>query len=258
MKKGKGFALTSAIMLVVAMLGVSFATSLTLSSPHAPSFSAYARCSPASASVNVTAGSAQVVVPPECESQDIRLYVGSGNVAHSVEVESGEPVSLPAGFVNPQGALVTANTWPLPTSLDVDQPPVVDDAPFVCTVPQGECIVEDLTIKSWSDNWPDIDAYNAGGRITTTSPTKQEWTLTINLSSPDFPFVAGGVHDTQKGLVHLGDSGCSTTPRTITVKGTTAWGDHNYVWAGGKARNFQINGDLHAKPGKTYSLLKCP
>lgn len=246
------------MMLIVAMLGVSFATSLTLSSPTAPSFAADARCSSAAASVNVTQGTARVAIPQGCQSQNIRLYVGAGNGAYSVEVEDGETVSLPAGFVEPEAALVTAGTWPLPTNLEVDQPPVGDDSPFVCTVAQGECTVENLTINPWSENWPVIDAYNASGSITSTSPTKQEWTLTINLSSPYFPFVADGVNDIQNGLVHLGDSGCSANPRTITVKGTTTWGEYDYVWEGAPTRNFQINGNLGTRPGKNYNLLSCP
>lgn len=258
MKKSSGVALVSAVMLVVAMLGVSFATSLTLSSPTAPSFASDSRCSSSPASVSVTEGTAQVVVPEGCQSQDISLFLGASGAAYSVEVVSGQTISLPTEFSRPQAALVTVGTWPLPTSLDVGEPPVVDDSPFTCTVPAGECTVENLELSAWSSsNWPEINEYNASGSITTTSPTKQEWTLTINLSSPAFPFVADGVNDTQKGLVLLSDAGCVQVPRTITVKGTTTWGDYNYVRAG-KPRNFQINGDLRVRSGKTYNLLSCP
>ncbi len=47
--------------------------------------------------------------------------------------------------------------------------------------------------------------------------------------------------DTSGGLVLISNSGCSATPRTLTVKGTTNWGTFNTV-VSGRVSEFQVQG----------------
>lgn len=242
-----------AIVLGASATSLAFASSLQLSPPTPPSFADASRCSSAEAVVTVKSGMATVAVPDECAGEDISLYLGVGNTTASVGVGTGSgTVTLPQGFTSPEGVLVTSATWPLLTNWTTEEPPVVNDSIFTCTVPQGTCEVKDINLYSWTTGYPPVTSdYMLSGTIVTSSTGPgQPWELVINLSSSKLPFVANWLATTSDGLIRVADSGCSATPRTVTVKGTTTWG--NYHWAGG---NFQVYGSLNT--AQHTKLLDC-
>lgn len=246
-----------AALVGTSVLSLAFASSLQLSSPTRPSFADAARCSSDPATVTVLNGHATVKVPPECEGEEILLYVAASGQAKKITVGTGSgTITLPSGAALPDQALVTTDTWPLPTELEIDDPPVVGDSPVTCYSPGGSCEIVNLELNAWG--WPKKNEYNFSGSIVSTSPTKHRWTLVLNLSSSDFPFVASGVKDTQGGLVKISSSQCSESPRTITVEGTDTWGEYDYVGGGLPQRNFQINGRLITQGPETDKLLSCP
>lgn len=249
-----------AIVLGASATSLAFASSLQLSPPTPPSFADASRCSSAEAVVTVKSGMATVAVPDECAGEDISLYLGVGNTTASVGVGTGSgTVTLPQGFTSPEGVLVTSATWPLLTNWMIEEPPVVNDSIFTCTVPQGTCEVKNVKIDSWGQGWPTVlTEYTISGTITSSSPDKQPFQLMINLSNPQLPFVANGLWDDQGGLlVGIANSGCGATPRTVTVKGTTAWGDENLI-GGGKDRFVQVYGRLNLPVyPRQHNLLYC-
>lgn len=257
MRKLKKLSLAGAAAGIVAAgaaLGMAFASALTLTAPIAPSVTLSSKCSTDDAVVTIDAGVASVVTPAACEGENLALVLGHGQTASIVSVPSGGSVSLPGSLTQPQGVLVTSDTWPLSTDWTIQDLPDPDPetAPFTCSVPNGTCEVTDINLNSWG--WPSTNEYNISGTIVSSSPTHQQWTLTINLSSPDLPFVANSLRDAQGGLVKSSDSGCAASERTVTVTGTTTWGDYHLIWDG-QSRNFQVNGKLATGTG---GLLSCP
>lgn len=256
-----------AIVLGASATSLAFASSLQLSPPTSPSFADASRCSSAEAVVTVKSGMATVAVPDECAGEDISLYLGVGNTTASVGVGTGSgTVTLPQGFTSPEGVLVTSATWPLLTNWMIEEPPVVNDSIFTCTVPQGTC---EVTLKKPDYEWPG-DRYRITGKITSTDipappanlqgdrnyleKNAQKWEVLINLSSPKFTFLANWLGDGQGGLVKVADSGCSAIPRTVTVKGTTTWGAYDFIWKGVE-REFQVFGSVQYAQG--VKLLDC-
>lgn len=256
MKKRSVAAILAAALILVSMVSMVAASSLTLGSPTVPSFFKASKCSSASADVTVVGGSATVAVPQGCESTDLKLYVGANGQASSVDFVPGTPSALPAGFASPKAALVTADTWPLGTELTIDtDPPIIDDEPFTCWTPEGICTVENLRYSDWG--WPTKDSYNMAGTIKTTAATDQPWTLMVNLSSPVFGFTANYVWDFAGGLLIVeSTSACDVVPRTFTATGKQ-WQD---TVGPKKTQQFQIHGTLKDRSdlSENLRLLSCP
>jgi hypothetical protein len=100
--------------------------------------------------------------------------------------------------------------------------------------------------------YPTPTDYLISATVSSSSATPVTWQVTINLSSSDLPFLATNLSDNQGGLVKVSATSCSASPRTVTVKGTTSWGNYHQVQAGQTA-NLQVHGTLSG----TGDLLSC-
>lgn len=201
------------IALVVSVLGLSAASTLTLTAPTAPAQTAVSKCSTQVAAVNFEAGQALLDVPEECADEPLNLYVASDSGTETVPVPA-HATQVPVGSSNPKDALLTAGTWPLVTSWAISGGPGIGDEPFLCElIPEGTCEVANLVL--WVH--PDGNAYQAKAEITSPYADRRPWRLTINLSSPEFPFLADEVIETDGRFVVESDSGCTARPRTITA-----------------------------------------
>lgn len=236
---------------------VAAASSLHLVSAPRPMFAAAAKCSAEQVEVGIEGASANFSLPEGCLNLPIGVHVvgASGTLEAFTTGQEDNTVVLPATPEETEGVLLTADSWVLRTSWYATEKPPVDDSIFTCTVPQGTCRVEITSINKWSESsWPTIDTYQVKAEVLSDSLTAQPWQVTINLSSPQLPFLAQGLQDVQYGgLVKVGSTDCSATPRTVTIKGTDTWGQYHLVGAGLPSRNIQIEGRLT----KTGNLLSC-
>lgn len=142
-------------------------------------------------------------------------------------------------------ARVTIGGWLVPSSWSW--------APAVsCVIPSAPATPCTATVTS-TNQWPSPPTtYMWSLAVSTTSPVPVAWQVTFNLSDPAFPFVAGALNDVQAGLVLVSSSPCGASPRLVTVRGTTAWGDYHRVQQG-TVREMQIQGDRTG----TGNLLTC-
>lgn len=238
------------------VVGSAFAASLSLVAEGRPAFTKSARCSPEQVDVELDGASASVQVPEPCldTALDVLVADQDGVITAPASGTAGT-AQLPRVPDDPKAVLVTADSWPLRTHWSAaPQPPVGDDI-FTCKIPNGACWVEVTKIHSWSGSWPTIDHYQVTASVMSDAPSPEPWEVTINLSSPELPFLAAGLEDVQtSGLVKVSATDCSASPRTVTVKGTTSWGEYHLVGGGMPARNMQVEGRLTGDG----NLLSCP
>lgn len=254
-----GAAIAVAAVTGVSLAGLAFASSLSMTSPMRPSFLDVARCSPEGARVDIDNGLATVTVPQGCSEEQVELFLAGHDGVERVQVGTGSnTVSVPSAAALPEEVLVTAGTWPLPTDWSAKEDPVepeVGDSPFTCTVPEGECTAE-LTYKAEWGTAPWV--YEVRGEMTSTSATPQTWTMTINLSSLEFPFLANDLRDDGGGLLQrVDDSGCDANPRTVTVKGRVGWAGDQV--SQGAVVHFSVRGfDTIQAYDAQRTLMQCP
>lgn len=254
--------LVCGIALMVALLGTASATELSLSSPTRPSYALAERCSNAPVAVTGEAGSSTVTIsglPAGCTELPLTVWLheaGSTYRGTAVAPAAGEDVTLTvAGLqLSPQTAgLVTAATWPLQTATTVSS----GSLPFVsCRTPDNpEAGCEATVAGEWQWGWPTASDWVRNLEVTSSSQTPVRWELVINLSHPSLPFhPTQTLHSTDQGLVRVAASACDAEPRTVTVRGTTGWGDHHTV-SDGMTRRAQLHGTSATGSG---GLFNCP
>lgn len=179
--------------------------------------------------------------------QVARRFAGSATAAATTTV-TGTALT-PAANLVPR---VTIGGWLVPSTWTWTAP--VPTLPAVsCRVPASPstpCTATVTRVNQWSSP---ATSYQWFVTVSTTSRTPVVWELTFNLSDPAFPFVAKAFEDKQAGLVKVAASACSAIPRTVTVKGTTGWGQYHQVWAG-KTSELEVQGHRAG----TGNLLTCP
>lgn len=253
MKKRKLFAGGLLAAVVASAVSVGAASSLQLTYPTHPYYTVASKCSTQEADVTIRDGAATLTIPDGCEEDDLALYLGQGDTAERFQVSKGSN-TVNVGEVSPEGALLTADTWPLSTKWTLLDPPEPGDSPVTCQlIPSGECEVTDLSLTSWG--WPETDTYIVFGKVVSSVEKPTLWKITINLSDDYFPFEANGLWALNQGVVRESDSGCDAQPRTITLTGTTEWGQHQYTWAGAAPRPFQVQGQLTDPNGPGAPIL---
>lgn len=249
-----------AAFLCISALGTSFASSLLLSPPTQPALTHASRCSSAPAVVTLKDGKAEVVVPEECADHTTYLHLGTNSETTSIPIGPGSGVvTVDDDLLSPEAVLVTSDTWPLMTELIADETSPVEV--LECRTPSGTC---DIKINSLFFQWPG-DSFWLVAEFSSSSPVKEQWEVTINLSSPellvpntapiDERVPATWLGDAQDGLVKVGSTACSADPRTVTVKGTTSWGEYNYIGGGLPSKQLQVFGSLSLSNGS--ALIDC-
>ncbi|WP_456786708.1 hypothetical protein [Cellulomonas sp. P5_C5] len=257
-------------LLAVVSLSPASAAQLALSTRHLGAF-VLERCTngplPATSGTVSAGASTQVVlsaIPTACRGKQasLRLFTAAGTALATTDTV----VTLPAGsatatvtvpsypVAQASGLALTIATWGVPTTWTST---VVTLPAFSCAVVQGNpnstC---DATVTGGTEwGYPTATDFLRSIRISSTSNSPVRWQLTINLSDPGFPFLAKALADGQGGLVLVGTSGCSASPRTVTVEGTTAWGGYDRVSAG-NPRDLEVHGYASNQP--TTMLLNCP
>lgn len=244
------------------------ASALDLNGAKRAYVGAFSACSRNAISVtNATTGSSATTVTVSgldasaCSGKTIQLWLrdsAAGTLtATSATVSASTatitvPVYTPANVV---GAIVYLGGWGAPTTWTYTPPTTLPA--FTCEVLNGSnktCTATVTSTTSWSEDWPTITTWIKTVQVSTTSSGSVKWQVTINLSSPDLPSFAKSLKDNQGGLVLVSTSGCSATPRTVTVKGTTSWGSYDTVTAGNPV-SLQVQGSSMA--GSTGNLLTC-
>ncbi len=179
-----------------------------------------------------------------------RRLVASGTVTTATAT-----LTAATGTFTPSTGLrvhVTIGGWQVPATWTSTAPvPLLS-----CTVlgtPTATCTATVTGGSQWG--YPTTSDYLGTVQITTTSSTPVRWQVTMNLSDATLPFLADALQDTQGGLVLVGTSGCTASPRTVTVRGTTAWGTYDTVSAG-QSRSLQVHG--FSTNQATPMLLNCP
>jgi hypothetical protein len=183
------------------------------------------------------------------------VYVRSGGTTQSVSTTVGGStanLTLGTAATAVDGAAATLNTWLVPSSWTAVQAPV----PLVSCVsldnPSLPCsVVMDAGGSTWG--YPVTTDWIRSFEISTTSNRPVRWAVTINLSHSDLPVLASDLWDnTGSGLVLVSASACSASPRTVTVKGTEAWGDHHLVTS-----KKPVKISLHGATSGSGQLINC-
>lgn len=251
-------ALVCGLAVMVGLMATASATELPLSSPMRPSYALMERCGHTPVEVDGESGSSTVTisgVPAGCAGFPLSVWLHEAGVTHhgaALAASPGEDVTVTVDGLelSPETtALVTAATWPLATTTDVRELPFVS-----CRTPDHPEVGCEVVVTGdhhWG--WPTPTDWIRDLRVTTSSPTLVRWELVINLSHDSLPF-----HPTRSlnsnALVLVASSGCDAEPRTVTARGTTAWGPFHTVSAEAP-RTLQINGRSTAG---SDGLLDCP
>jgi hypothetical protein len=233
----------------VASVGVSAAAKLNVQTGGGtPLIKAWSRCS-GQVKATITGASVAVTgIDSACSGTTLVAYVRSGSstmTASTTVSGTTATLTLPSAPATVSGAIVTAGTWPLPTVWEQTQStlPAVSCSAASGT---GTCTATVTGIDKWG--YPTLSDYNLTVTVSSSSTTPVTWQVTINLSSIDLPFVASDLSDTQGGLVKVSATACSATPRTVTVKGTTSWGNYHQVQAG-QTSSLQVHGATSGSGG---------
>lgn len=261
----------AALCAVLTVLGLSTASAATLplSGARLTVFGAADRCTSAVvAAPGTTSGgtSTQVVLTglgTACAGRavQLRLWGTAGALAAGDTMATLPSTGTSATLTVPtytvsavRGMALAIGTWGIATTWT---PPVALPA-IGCTVPADPtktCTVAVSGGTQWGS--PPTD-YLRSFAVTTTSTTPVVWQLTFDLSDTTvFPFLAARLTDQQSGLVLVGAPQCSANPRTVTVQGTTVWGDYHTVVAG-QTRGLELHG--YASSTASWSgqtLLTC-
>ncbi|NUU18915.1 hypothetical protein HP550_16815 [Cellulomonas humilata] len=178
------------------------------------------------------------------------VFTGTGTVTGTTMTATSSAFTPPASAA--AAVYLTLNGWLVRATWAYTPPP----PPLLsCTTPYDATATCTATVASGTQ-WPTPPTdYLGMVRISTTSTTAVRWRITMNLSDATLPFLAKALLDTQGGLVLIGTVDCAATPRTITVEGTTAWGNYNTVVAG-RTENLQVHGYSTVQSGTL--LLRCP
>lgn len=242
-------------LILAFVVGAAHAAELPLSAPSRATADVLERCADTSLAVVGSHGAGSVTVseiPAACEGLPLTVWLrdrGATYHAGAVAPQGGGQLSVkPAGLALSTGAvaLVTIDTWPMPTSFDVT------DLPFVsCTTPDDPavgCFAGISVTSQWGETWI------RGGWVSTTSTDRVRWEVVINLSATELPFhPTNDLQDNEQGLVKVASSACDAEPRTVTVQGA-GWGPY-YMVSRDEPRRFQLEGKATAQGG---NLLSCP
>ncbi|GEK23333.1 hypothetical protein [Cellulomonas xylanilytica] len=256
-------------LLAVAALSPASAAQLPLSARMLGAF-VLERCTstPLPATPGAVSGGAstQVVlssIPAACRGKQtsLRLFTASGAALAPTDTVT----TLPAGaatatitvpsypVAQASGLALTVATWGVPTTWTSAAVPL---PAFSCTVPGSPSVTCAATVTLGTEwGYPTATDFLRSVSVTTTSATPVPWQVTINLSDPGFPFLARTLTDGQGGLVLVSTSGCAASPRTVTVRGTTAWGGYDQVSAA-TPRGFEVHG--YAATQASAGLISCP
>ena len=163
-----------------------------------------------------------------CSGETVQLWLrdATSTVAATSGTVTASSLALTVPSYTPAnvaGAIVYVGGWPVTTTWTY-APPV--QLPLVSCEPVGggseTCTVAETFSESWTDSG--VMYWQKMFQVTTTSTVAVPWQVTINLSHSSLPFYAASLRDNQPGgLVLVSTSGCSASPRTVTVKGTTGW-----------------------------------
>lgn len=227
-----------------------------VASSGAPSAMTASRCSGNTLTIAITGTVAAVsgIAASACSGRTLRVYVrsASATITASGTISGATAnLTLPSAVTAADGATATIDTWSVPVSWSV----VVPSVPaFSCVIPSSPSVPCTVTVTQ-TETWG-----SAGNRvwqkkilISTTSTQPVAWRLTVNVSDASHGFLANRVHDTTNGgLVLQNTSGCSATPRTVTVTGNVGWG-YSQISAS-SPREVQVRGD---EVGGGGNLLNC-
>ncbi|MFS0701832.1 hypothetical protein AB6N24_17810 [Cellulomonas sp. 179-A 4D5 NHS] len=229
------------VVLVLAMIGLrgADAATLPLNAGRLAAFTISDRCATAALPVTpgtVVAGkSTQVVVaeiPPACLGRPVTLrpFAAAGALT-AADVTATLPtagtratLSVPSYTVTQvSGVAMTASTWGLATRWTTGAPGLT------CTIPANPSVTCTVTGTDGSESFIGW-TYNRSFRVTTSSTTPVAWQVTIDLSdTTQFPFVARSLDDASNSLDLVSATSCSTSPRTVTVRGTVNGAGDNLI-----------------------------
>ena len=251
MRRVLAAAVCGLLVLLGAGLSVARAASVPLRAGALTAFVASDRCTTGTLAVRPgtveNGSSAEVVLsglPAACLGRPFALRVHGVQAALAASDTTGAlpasgttaTVRVPAYDVRAvSGVALTVSTWGLRTAWSSSSPGVT------CRVPADPGAVCTATlVKGGGADW--AGNYIRRFEVTTPSATPVTWELTFDLASAaQFPFVASAFSDVQGGLVLVSTSGCSATPRTVTVRGTTSWGAYGTVDAG-RSDRLEVSG----------------
>lgn len=198
-----------------------------------------------------------VVVPNGCAGRTVAVTVLSGGTtvaSGNAQVVAGT-TTVPVSAYTPTASLTVqavVDGWALPVAWSWTPPAT---GPVSCRIPANPSVTCQATVAGGSDwGYPVTTTFNRFVEVTTTSQTPVVWEVTFHLDDPAWPVRASRLTDTQGGLVLVSASPCGASPRTVTVRGTTSWGQYHQVRSG-QTRSMQIEG---SSIGGTGNLLSCP
>lgn len=204
-----------------------------------------------------SASGVAVIVPDGCATRTLDVTVLSGSTvvaSGSTPVTSGT-TTVPVGAYTPTASmtvLAVVDGWDLPVTWSYTPPAT---GPVSCRVPADSSVTCTATMGSGSQwGWPTVTTFNRFVQVTTSSAKPVVWEVTFHLDDPAWPVRASRLTDTQGGLVLVSASACGSSPRTVTVRGTTSWGQYDQVRSG-VTRTMQVEG---SSIGGTGNLLSCP
>lgn len=216
----------------------------------------WARCSGNQLTVTITGSTAAVsgLNASACSGKTLRLFVRSGTSTLTTSAAiSGATASLtlPSAVTTAAGVAATIGTWAVPVTWSVVTPTL---PAFGCSIPSSPTVPCTVTLTK-DEGWTEggLQVWQKSIQLTTTSTQPVAWRLVINLSHSSFPFVAKRLHSTDGHAVFQSTSGCTATPRTVTVTGRQDWGQDTI--SATKSVTLQLRGDSVGSGG---NLLNCP
>lgn len=243
--------IAAALVAALALAGQSTAAQLSVASARQlPVLASWARCGgTATAALN---GASVTIsgLASSCDNASISVHVHSASgvqTASGTASGGGATLTLPSSPGTVDAVLVRVDTWALATTWSQTFLPVVSCAAIAGS---GTCEATVTALTSWG--YPTLNNYLLSVQVSSTSKTPVKWQVTLNLSHSSLPFVATDLSDTQSGLVKVSATSCSTTPRTVTVKGTTGWGNYDQVSVSNTV-SMQVQGTLFGSGG----LINC-
>lgn len=259
-------AVVAAVCVLLAVVGVGLSVAqaavVPLRAGSLTAFVASDRCTAATldvrpGTVSPSGTSSQVVLtalPAACLGRPFVLRVHGPRAALGAADTAGvlpasgttATVAVPPYEVRAvAGVALTVSTWGTRTAWSASSPGLT------CRVPGDPAAVCSAVVVSADKDQPDL--YRRRVEITSPSPVPVPWEITFDLSSTaQFPFLAAAFHDVQGGLVLVSTSGCAATPRTVTVRGTAAWGSYGTVESG-RTERLEVTGSTRGDG----SLLTC-
>lgn len=251
-----------ALLLVVSTAGLAYAAGLSMSAPARPSLAVATKCDPqAAVTITGTTWRSPLTVSgltPACGGLTLKVWLydpgtGEGPTTDMIEAQvphSGGDVTVPVTgmSVGPYTAgLVTVDTWPMRTTMDIYTPFASCRTPGNLSV---GCTAEVVNAHSWDGFWQKTV------KISNPSASPITWELMLNTSDSSVRVQPTRYLQHFGGLSLKSFAGCGAQPRTVIVGGGGGW--HNETLPPGGSTTVQFQGQDPLGDAGPNMLFTCP